>query len=484
MSDKPLVSVVIPTKNSGETIETCLKSIKEQTYPNIEVVVVDSHSNDGTKEISEGFSVEVMEIKVGRSRARNIGAKKAGGALILSLDSDMELTSRVVEECINKVEEGHDAIIIPEMSVGIGFWAKCKVLEKSCYVGDEVIESSRFVKRDVFETVGGYDPKLEFAEDQDFNLRIMKAGYRIGRINALIKHLEGRLILRETILKHYHYGKTLKYYRIKHPEEAKQLLRLIRPAFVKNWKKLARDPVHAAGMLFMKACEFFSFKLSDLWSTLTHCENQRNSRTETVVKLTDQLCGKLNLDAGCGKGRNAECFKGNIIGLDLNLRDLTTSKEKYDALILGSVCHLPFKSYVFDFVLCSEVIEHIPKLDGGKALKELERVTDFLLITTPNRNKLFQILSLLTYGPENPEHMSRWSPKEFKEKMFDVYGCLSWVTAEKIPKTLQKLWNIFAWYIVEIFGGDVIAMKSKSNNTFKLFMKTWQVRSKTDRKAL
>lgn len=48
-----LVSVVIPTKNSGETIEACLKSVKEQTYPNIEIVVVDNYSKDKTCEIAE-----------------------------------------------------------------------------------------------------------------------------------------------------------------------------------------------------------------------------------------------------------------------------------------------------------------------------------------------------------------------------------------------------------------------------------------------
>lgn len=256
MSDKPLVSVVIPTKNSEETIGTCLKSIRAQTYPNVEIVVVDSYSNDGTKEIAEKFGARVIESKVGRSGARNIGAKKARGEFILSLDSDMELTSNVIEECVNKIEEGYDAVIIPEFSVGVGFWAKCKALEKTCYIGDELIEASRFFKREVFEKVEGYDPELEFGEDWDINQRIRNAGHRVGRINAPIKHHEGRLSLWKTIKKKYQYGKTLEKYKRKHPNEARQQLRFIRPSFVKNWRKLARDPIHALGMLFMKTCEF------------------------------------------------------------------------------------------------------------------------------------------------------------------------------------------------------------------------------------
>ncbi|TRZ49438.1 MAG: glycosyltransferase [Dehalococcoidia bacterium] len=262
--NKPLVSVIIPTFNSERFLEMCLHSIKEQTYPNIEITVVDSYSSDGTKEIAEKFGAKVIESKVGRSEARNIGAKKVRGELILSLDSDMELTPRVFEECVKKVKEGYDAIIIPEVSVGVGFWAKCKALEKSCYIGDDLIEASRFFKREAFEAVKGYDPELEFGEDWDLNQRIRNAGYKIGRIDTLINHHEGRLNLWKNMKKKYQYGKTLEKYQRKHPNEAKQQFRFIRLSFVKNWRKLTRDPIHALGMLFMKTCEFLAWSLGAL----------------------------------------------------------------------------------------------------------------------------------------------------------------------------------------------------------------------------
>jgi glycosyltransferase involved in cell wall biosynthesis len=270
MTYTPLISAIIPTKNSEETIDLCLKSVKEQTYPNIEVVVVDSYSGDGTKKIAEKFDAKVIEIEVGRSGARNIGAKKARGEFILSLDSDMELTPRVVEECVNKVKEGYDAVIIPEVSVGVGFWAKCKALEKSCYIGDELIEASRFFKRETFEAVKGYDPGLEAGEDWDLNQRIRKVGYRVGRVNALIKHHEGRLSLWKTMKKKHQYGKTLEKYKRKHPNEAKHQLGFIRPSFVKNWRKLAQDPIHTPGMLFMKTCEFGAGWLGFLEARTNH----------------------------------------------------------------------------------------------------------------------------------------------------------------------------------------------------------------------
>lgn len=256
MNKKPLVSVIIPTMDSAETIEACLKSIRKQSYQKTEIIVVDAFSTDGTDKISEKHGAIVIEIKMGRSEARNVGVEEANGDLILSLDSDMELTPWVIEECVKKTKEGYDSIIIPEESVGKGFWAECKALEKSLYVGDDLIEASRFFRREVFEAVGGYDTELEFGEDWDLNNRIKKSGFPIGRINTFIKHHKGKFRLWKTIKKKYQYGKTLKRYEKKHPNEARRQLKLIRPAFIKNWKKLARVPIPALGMLFMKVCEF------------------------------------------------------------------------------------------------------------------------------------------------------------------------------------------------------------------------------------
>jgi len=258
-----LVSIIIPTKNSEATLEKCLESIRNQTYPNIEIIIVDSFSRDKTTKIAEGYEASIIEVGARRSRARDVGAEKARGPLILFVDSDMELNSCVIEECVKKIREGYDGVIIPEISIGEGFWAKCKALEKACYIGDNVIEAARFFKESVFESIGGYDPELEAGEDWDLNQRIGHAGYRVGRIHACIKHNEGKLSLRETMLKKRHYGKTLRLYRIKNPKEAKQQLKLVRSAFIRNWRKLMKDPIHALGMLFMKTCEFAAIALAE-----------------------------------------------------------------------------------------------------------------------------------------------------------------------------------------------------------------------------
>ncbi|HUV83592.1 MAG TPA: glycosyltransferase family A protein [archaeon] len=55
-----LVSVIVPTRNSASTIEMCLRSIKKQTYLDIEIIVVDNYSEDGTTEIAKEYGTMVF----------------------------------------------------------------------------------------------------------------------------------------------------------------------------------------------------------------------------------------------------------------------------------------------------------------------------------------------------------------------------------------------------------------------------------------
>lgn len=271
MSD-PLVSVIVPTFNSESFLNNSLRSVRRQSYSEIEIIVADNYSTDKTKEISEKFGAKVVLCKSNRSKARNVGVGLSNGEFILSLDSDMELKSNVIKECVSKMKSGFSAVIIPEFSAGEGFWAACRALEKLCYIGDDLIEAARFFRKDVFDSINGYDDTFVFGEDWDLNQRIA-AKYRITRINAFIEHHEGRLKLSINIKKKYQYGKTLHKYAIKNPKEAKQHLTVIRPAFLKNWKKLCNDPSHAVGMLFMKACEFAAGLLGSLEAKLSANKN-------------------------------------------------------------------------------------------------------------------------------------------------------------------------------------------------------------------
>lgn len=255
---KPLVSVIVPTFNSALTLEDCLSAIALQTYPNIEIIVVDNYSNDSTIDSAKKFTSEVFQINELRSAARNYGAKKALGDYLLFIDADMKLTPNIIDECVYKSTKLHvDAIMIPEIRVVSGFWGKCRAIERLTYIGDPLIESPRFFERTVFERIGGFDEDLEAGEDWDLHARVEDFGYDIKSISAHIKHNEGHFTLRKIVMKRYYYGKTLMKYIEKHPERAKVQFMPIRLNYIKHWKLLASQPIYSAGMLFMKAIEYF-----------------------------------------------------------------------------------------------------------------------------------------------------------------------------------------------------------------------------------
>jgi len=88
----PLVSIIIPTFNSARFLKATLDSVAAQTFRDFDVVVVDNHSTDGTKEIATAyrahFAVQFIEEKSTQAEAKNIGLRHARGDLISFLDSD------------------------------------------------------------------------------------------------------------------------------------------------------------------------------------------------------------------------------------------------------------------------------------------------------------------------------------------------------------------------------------------------------------
>ena len=248
------VSVVVPTRNSGRTVEACLSSVRAQSHADVEIVVVDNHSTDATPTIAKRLSDRFATIGPERSAQRNHGAALASGTHLLFVDSDMVLDPGVVQECVELAGRA-EAIVIPEESFGEGFWARCKRLERRCYLGDDSIEAARFFARDVFERVGGYDEQLAAAEDWDLHERVRQAGARVARTTAMIRHDEGRLRLSSLMAKKFQYGAAMRPYLAKHPERARAQLRLVRPAFVRNAGRLAAEPLTAVGVVVMKSAE-------------------------------------------------------------------------------------------------------------------------------------------------------------------------------------------------------------------------------------
>lgn len=253
----PLVSLIITTKGSEDTLSNLLESIKKQTFHNIEIIVVDNRSPDKTKEVAKKFTKLIFDKGPERSAQRNFGAKKASGEYLLFLDSDMVLTQDVVKKCIEKFKNKRlktkiGGVVIPEKSFGVGVWVKAKILEREINKGESFFESARFFPKDVFWEFKGYDEMITGPEDWDLPQRIRKS-YKIVRANSLILHNEKKLSLETLYKKKYYYGLSTHKYLEKHklPIISATTIYFLRPAFYKRWRKLLANPVISFFMIFM-----------------------------------------------------------------------------------------------------------------------------------------------------------------------------------------------------------------------------------------
>lgn len=253
---KPLVSIIITTKNEIRNIERLLKSIVSQTYKNIEIVVVDNKSSDSTKEISKKYTKKVYDKGPERSAQRNFGVKKSAGDWVMILDADMELTSNVVKDCVEIAnKEKLNLLVIPEKTVGEGLMSRIRQFEREMYVGDNTIEVARFFNKHVFEEYGGYDVNLTGPEDYDLPYRISKE-HRLGRSRGYIYHHEASLSLLKLLQKKYYYASKGALYAQKHPELIKSQGNLLfRKAYFKNINKFARSPLIGFLFIFVRILE-------------------------------------------------------------------------------------------------------------------------------------------------------------------------------------------------------------------------------------
>ncbi|MEM2305685.1 MAG: glycosyltransferase [Candidatus Methanomethylicia archaeon] len=219
--EPPTVSIVIPTLNSARYIDYCIRSVFNQTFRDFEVIVVDGGSVDDTLSRISKYDVKIIRAKPGRSWQKNIGAYNARGEYIYFLDSDFYIGSKVIEECVNKCRNGFDAIVIgllpwiDKSFLGrVLFWHKIYTSKCSVKV------AARFMRREVFLSVGGFDNSLYFNEDLDLHRRIRNGGYRIGYVDSYQYHLGESRSIGEYIRRYLYYAPNIGLYVKHNPRES------------------------------------------------------------------------------------------------------------------------------------------------------------------------------------------------------------------------------------------------------------------------
>lgn len=112
-SREPLVSVIVPVYNGQNYLENCIRSIEGQTYRNLEVIIINDGSSDGTADVCDALLGDYDNVRViatddlGVSAARNAGLDKAEGELVAFVDADDRLHPdmlRMLSECMTRTE--------------------------------------------------------------------------------------------------------------------------------------------------------------------------------------------------------------------------------------------------------------------------------------------------------------------------------------------------------------------------------------------
>lgn len=119
---QPLVSVIIPTYNRPALLKRAVLSAQEQTYQNLEIIIVDDASNDDTENVVRGFNdnrIKYVKHNTNRggSAARNTGIETSRGEYIAFLDDDDEWVESKIERQLKDIS-GYDAVLCSTTIVG------------------------------------------------------------------------------------------------------------------------------------------------------------------------------------------------------------------------------------------------------------------------------------------------------------------------------------------------------------------------------
>lgn len=260
MTEHALVSVVVPTRNNARTIRACLQSVLDQTYPRVELIVVDNHSSDETLKIATELANVAVTGGPERSAQRNLGVVHAEGQWVLWLDSDMVLPPRSIELAVRTaVSNGATGVALPERTIGAGFWTACRALERECYLNQPWLHNPRLVQRDYLLGEGGFHLAMSGPEDADLRLRMRAEGRGIELAPIVVDHDEGRLTVMDVLRKRYYYGRSIPAFAGQHDGAVGAQGRAVLKSYVVNWRLLAHDPMHATGMVVLRSLEVVGY---------------------------------------------------------------------------------------------------------------------------------------------------------------------------------------------------------------------------------
>lgn len=201
MTSSPLVSVVIPTYNHARFLQQALESVRAQTYPNWEAVVVNNYSADDTVEVVNAFGDSRIHLINFHNHgviaaSRNEGIRHATGSYVAFLDSDDVWYPEKLTRCVTLLESGCDLVCHGEVWTWEGGSTRATAYGPASraqyasllYRGNVISTSATVVRKSLLDQLGGFDeaPIFITAEDYDLWLRIARETKRLCFISEML----------------------------------------------------------------------------------------------------------------------------------------------------------------------------------------------------------------------------------------------------------------------------------------------------------
>lgn len=182
MNTLPLLSIITPTYNREELLAETIDSVLNQDYPNVEYVVVNDGSSDGTSKILEKYAKRISIINQpnqGQPKAINNGLKKVKGQWTAVVSSDDPLYPYALSTIMNYLSQNDDVIAV---------YPDWHMIDKDGFIIDTIRTPEynyqnmlrrhicipgpcSFIRTDVFKTIGGYNPDFPLMPDYEFWLK-------------------------------------------------------------------------------------------------------------------------------------------------------------------------------------------------------------------------------------------------------------------------------------------------------------------------
>lgn len=217
----PTLSVVIPVHNAADTLGEQLVAVVQSLTPDMELVIVDNRSTDGSRSIAERFAAEHAHVRVvdaderaGEPYARNVGVAAARSELIAFCDADDVVASGWVSAVCEALRDANFCTgpvdvtrLNPPWLAGVRGTAIFERLPLT--VGDIPFAHgcNMGMRREVLERLGGFDESVRIGTDIDFAVRAHQAGVELSWVPNALVHYRHRLGARERWRQAVAYGR-------------------------------------------------------------------------------------------------------------------------------------------------------------------------------------------------------------------------------------------------------------------------------------